>query len=95
MRRRELIAGLVTVSVSTRVALAEQALTPVMDSGPSAEFAQYLVAVFPTGLAQTGFIEGHNVAIEYRCANDQYDRLPAWRPTLCAIRSASAAEVIE
>jgi hypothetical protein len=35
MRRRKLIAGLVTVTVSTRVALAEQALTPVMGSSPS------------------------------------------------------------
>lgn len=40
--------------------------------GDSAE----LLAAFKLGLADGGYLEGKNVAIEYRWADDQYDRLP-------------------
>jgi putative ABC transport system substrate-binding protein len=46
-----------------------------MSGRPSAE-AQYLVDAFERGLREGGFVIGQNVAIEFRWADNQYDRLP-------------------
>jgi putative ABC transport system substrate-binding protein len=60
-------------------AWAQQSALPVIGflrSTPSAPFEQF-TAAFRQGLKDTGFIEGHNVSIEYRYADNQPDRLPA------------------
>jgi putative tryptophan/tyrosine transport system substrate-binding protein len=46
-------------------------------SARSPEDTAKLLAAFKSGLAQSGFVEGQNTAIEYRCARGQYDQLPA------------------
>jgi len=45
-------------------------------SGGSPESTAHLVAAFRKGLSETGYVEGHNVAIEFRWAEDHDDRLP-------------------
>ena len=47
-----------------------------LDPGTSEKNA-HVVAAFRKGLSETGYIEGHNVAIEHRWADGQYNRLPA------------------
>ena len=78
MGRREfmlLLAGTITVP---RTLWAEQKATPVIgfvsaaSPGPFAAF----MAAFRQGLRETGYVEGQNVAIEYRWAEGHYDRLP-------------------
>src|SRR5262249_657729 len=46
-------------------------------SGRSPSESAYALAAFHQGLKQGGYVEGQNVAIEYRWAEGQYDRLPA------------------
>jgi putative ABC transport system substrate-binding protein len=79
IRRRELIAALAGATTWSLAARAQQPPMPVIGflSGRSPSEAAYALAAFHQGLNEGGHIEGQNVAIEYRWAEGQYDRLPA------------------
>jgi putative tryptophan/tyrosine transport system substrate-binding protein len=78
MKRREFIAGLGAVTLPL-VARAQQPALPVIGflfSSTSNDIAPY-IASLAAGLAEIGYVEGRNVAFEYRMAEDRYERLPA------------------
>jgi putative tryptophan/tyrosine transport system substrate-binding protein len=79
MRRREVIAALVGAAACPLAARTQQSAIPVIGylNGASSTQFTHLLAAFRKGLNETGYIEGQNVAIEYRYADGQYDRLPA------------------
>ena len=79
MRRREFIALVGGAVIPWPViARAQQQPLPVIGflSARSPAEAASVLAAFRQGLAQTGYYERKNIAIEYRWAEGQYDRLP-------------------
>jgi putative ABC transport system substrate-binding protein len=52
------------------------------------------VVSFQQGLKEAGYIEGQNLAIEYRWAEGQYDRLPALAADLTRARAVFDAEIL-
>src|ERR1700758_4211572 len=78
MRRRDFIALIAGASGCPLGARAKQASIPVVGfmSGRAPEDSADLVAAFRQGLADSGFVDGQNVTIEFRWANGDYDRLP-------------------
>jgi putative ABC transport system substrate-binding protein len=77
--RRELIAALGSAATWPLAARAQQPAMPVIGflSSRSPDDTANLVAAFRRGLADSGYIEGQTVTIEYKWALGQYDRLPA------------------
>ena len=79
MKRREFI----TLLGARRCVAVGGAGAAALDAGdrvPQRRFAgafAYLVRAFRQGLSETGYVEGQNVAIEFRWADGQYDRLAA------------------
>jgi putative ABC transport system substrate-binding protein len=81
VRRRELMLLLGGAMTSARTLHAQQKAMPVVgylapDRAPSSPNQPFLAA-FRQGLSETGYVEGQNLAIEYRWAENNYDRLPA------------------
>jgi putative tryptophan/tyrosine transport system substrate-binding protein len=64
-----------TWPLAARAQGAAMPLIGILSGGPPASFAPY-EAPLRGGLAETGFVEGKNVAFEYRWAQGQFDRLP-------------------
>ena len=91
MRRREFIAGLGSEAAWPVVARAQQAALPLIGylGSQSAEDEDKIRTVpFFQGLKETGYVDGQNVAIEYRWAENQVDRLPALAAELVRSRVA-------
>jgi putative ABC transport system substrate-binding protein len=78
MRRRELMLLLGGAMTGARVVRAQQKAMPVIGflSGLSPGANASYVAAFHQGLSEAGYVEGQNVAIEYRWAEGFFDRLP-------------------
>ena len=79
MRRRDFIKVVVGSAVTLPAAARAQSSLPVVGflSSRSPAESELDVAGFRQGLSQSGYVEDQNVAIEYRWAENQYDRLPA------------------
>src|SRR6516164_113595 len=78
MRRREFLSLIGGVAVAPVIARAQQTSVPVVGllGATTAQGYAPQLAAFRQGLSEVGLVEGRDVVIEYRWANDHFDRLP-------------------
>jgi putative ABC transport system substrate-binding protein len=96
MRRREFISLLGSAVVTQPLTVkAQQAPMPVVGllGATTAKGYAAQLAAFRQGLSEAGFAEGRDVAIEYRWADDQYDRLPGLAADLVSRNVAVIATI--
>jgi hypothetical protein len=88
VKRREFITLLGGGAVWPLATSAEQAAMPVVGfvNGRSPDVSARIIAAFLKGLNETGYVEAHNVMVQYHWLDGRYDRLPslmADRPPAC------------
>ena len=94
MNRRQFFAGLGSAAAWPVVARAQQPAVPVIGYlGTQSANEDYKMVTVPflQGLKETGYVEGKNMAVEYRYADNQIDRLPALAADLVRRRVAVIA----
>jgi putative ABC transport system substrate-binding protein len=83
MKRRQFIVALGSAVAWPAVARAQQVAVPAIGylTGRSPDIESRILAAFRQGLKETGYVEGQNIAIEYRFASGKVEQLRRWRST--------------